>query len=361
MHNDDVKISVIMPVYNVEEYLPKAIESVLNQSFNNFELILVNDGSIDNSGEICDSYAKKDKRIKVIHQVNSGAHNARNNALKLASGKYVCFFDSDDYIDNNMLEDLYDLAKKYNSNLVISGFYINTYLTNDDYIVIDYIPFTSNNEDIEHFDNQNEFRKLAYKNFDRNMFYPPWNKLYKLSYLQERKITFPITYRDDFPFVLSVIKDINYVTYTKKQYYHFLRKRSDSETQKFVSNLYEKREEEHNEMLSLYEYWGLSNDRNSIEMISRRYIDRLIECMVNLFNLECKVSDTEKKQLIYQYINTNNFNNSIKIAKPNKIYLKIMYMILKTKNVKLCYMMAKFINYVKRNNLELFSKLKSNR
>ena len=361
MHNDDVKISIIMPAYNVEEYLPKAIESVLNQSLSDFELILVDDGSIDNSGDICDSYTKKDKRVKVIHQVNSGAHHARNNALKLASGEYVCFFDSDDYIDNNMLEDLYNLAKKYNSNLVISGFYINTYYTNDEYIVLDYIPFTSNNEKIEHFDNRNEFRKLVYKNFDRNMFYPPWNKLYKLSYLKENNISFPITYRDDFPFVLSVIKDIDKVTYTKNQYYHFLRKRSDSETQKYVSNLYEKREEEHNEMISLYKHWDLNNDINSIEMISRRYIDRLIECMVNLFNSECKISDNEKKQLINNYINTSNFNNSIKNAKPSKVYLKIMYMILKTKNINLCYIMSKFINYVKRKDLKLFSRLKSNR
>ena len=361
MQNNKVKISVIMPVYNVAEFLPKAINSVLDQSFKDFELFLVDDGSTDNSGRICDDFSKKNLRIKVLHQKNSGAHNARNNALNIATGEYVCFFDSDDYIDRNMLEDLYNLAIKYKSDLIISGFYINTYFNSNEYIVTNYVPYTSNGLDIENFTNAKDFRKNIYHNFDRNMFYPPWNKLYKLSYLKENNIKFPITYRDDFPFVLNVIKDINNVTYVKKQYYHFLRKRSDSETQKYVSNLYEKREEEHNEMISLFEYWGLQDDYNSIEMISRRYIDRIIECMVNLFNSECILTSEEKKELISKYINTKSFDISIKHARPKKFYLKIMYIVLKTKNVQLCYFLANIIYIIKKNNLKLFTILKKNR
>ena len=143
-----------MPVYNVEEYLPKAIESILNQTLGEFELFLVDDGSTDKSGSICDKYESFDKRVKVLHQNNSGAHNARNNALKLASGEYVCFFDSDDYIESNMLEDLYNLAVEYSSDIVISGFYINTYYKSNKYIVFDYIPATTNNLDIENFNNK---------------------------------------------------------------------------------------------------------------------------------------------------------------------------------------------------------------
>lgn len=361
MQKNNVKISVIMPVYNVEDYLKKAIDSILNQSLTDFELFLVDDGSIDNSGKICDEYANNDNRIKVLHQKNSGAHIARNNALKRAIGEYVCFFDSDDYIDVNMLSDLYTLAKNNDSDAVVSGFYINTYINNDQYIVLDYIPYTRNNVTIDNYHDKSEFRINAYKNFDKNMFYPPWNKLFKLSYLIEKNITFPITYRDDFPFVLDVIKDIQNIIITKKQYYHFIRKRSDSETQKFVKNLYEKREEEHLKMIELYKYWGLDNDKNSMEMISRRYIDRIIECMVNLFNKECDSNKVEKKQLITQYINTNNFNYCIKNAVPQKFYLKIMYLILKTKNISLCYIMAQFINYIKTKNIKMFSILKTNR
>ena len=213
----------------------------------------------------------------------------------------------------------------------------------------------------EIIDDENIFRKNAYKNFDKNMFYPPWNKLYNLSYIKENNLFFPITYRDDFPFVLNVIKDIAKVTFTKKQYYHFIRKRSDSETQKYFPNLYEKREEEHGEMISIYKYWGLDNDDNSKEMIARRYVDRIIECIVNLFNSECKLNKIEKKNEIFKYINSDFFNNSILIAKPQKLYLKIIYLVLNTKNITLCYIMGKTINYIKKKNVKLFSILKTNR
>ena len=358
MQNNEVKISIIMPVYNVKDYLTKAVDSILNQTFDDFELFLVDDGSTDGSSDICDELKLKDNRIIVIHQKNQGAHNARNNALKLAKGTYVCFFDSDDYIEKDMLRDLYDLANNYDSELVISGFYINTFYDNEHFIQLDYIP--NIDSDVKNY-NKIEFRKYAYKNFDKNMFYSPWNKLYKLSYLKKYNITFPITYRDDFPFVLSVIKDIENVTYTKKQYYNFIRKRSDSETQKYVATLYEKREEEHRYMLDLYSYWNLIDDYNSMEMISRRYIDRLIECMVNLFNKQCTLSNKEKVELIRTYLYNENVDKCLKLARPSKLYLKLMYIPLKIKNVHLLFMMAKFICFVKSKNIKLFSILKTNR
>ena len=93
------KLSIIVPVYNVEQYLDKCIKSILNQTFKDFELILVDDGSIDNSGEICDEYAKKDSRVKVIHKKNGGLAAARNTGLIIARGDYVGFVDSDDWIE----------------------------------------------------------------------------------------------------------------------------------------------------------------------------------------------------------------------------------------------------------------------
>ena len=101
------KISVIVPVYNVEKYLCECIDSILTQTFTDFELILVDDGSQDNSGKICDEYANKDHRITVIHQENQGQASARNNALAIAKGEWVHFVDSDDLIHPQMLEILY--------------------------------------------------------------------------------------------------------------------------------------------------------------------------------------------------------------------------------------------------------------
>ena len=126
----DIKISVIMPVYRVEEYVGKAIESILGQTFMDFEFLIVDDGTPDRSGEICDEYAKRDSRIQVIHKENGGAPSARNTAINLAQGKYVYFLDSDDWAEKTMLQDMYDMAEKYQAQLVVCGFYIDTYYGN---------------------------------------------------------------------------------------------------------------------------------------------------------------------------------------------------------------------------------------
>lgn len=97
-------ISVIVPVYNVEEYLPKCLESIIGQTYKRLEIILVDDGSTDNSGYICDSYARKDSRVIVIHQSNFGVSAARNEGIKIATGDYICFVDSDDWIEEDYFE-----------------------------------------------------------------------------------------------------------------------------------------------------------------------------------------------------------------------------------------------------------------
>ncbi len=116
-----VLISIIVPVYNVEKYLEECIDSILAQTYREFELILVDDGSPDHSGEICDRYASQDKRIRVLHQENQGISDARNHALAVARGQYVTFVDSDDYIAPDMLELLYHNMKKENAQISICG------------------------------------------------------------------------------------------------------------------------------------------------------------------------------------------------------------------------------------------------
>lgn len=112
-----IKISVIVPVYNVEQYIDKCIVSLLNQTLNSLEIILVDDGSPDNCPSICDEYALKDSRIKVIHKKNEGLGKARNSGLEVATGEYIAFLDSDDYVDITMYETLYEEA--LNNNLDI--------------------------------------------------------------------------------------------------------------------------------------------------------------------------------------------------------------------------------------------------
>lgn len=112
-------ISIIVPVYNTEKYLSRCIDSVINQTFTDFEVLLIDDGSTDNSGKICDEYAEKDSRIKVIHKENGGQAEARNLALDIAKGDYIAFVDSDDYISKYYLHILYDNIKKYDADISV--------------------------------------------------------------------------------------------------------------------------------------------------------------------------------------------------------------------------------------------------
>lgn len=115
------QISVIVPIYKIEKYLPKCVDSILTQSFSDFELILVNDGSPDSCPEICDSYAKKDPRVRVVHKKNGGLLSARKAGLKNARGKYVAFVDGDDWVDIYYLDILYKLAEANDADLVVTA------------------------------------------------------------------------------------------------------------------------------------------------------------------------------------------------------------------------------------------------
>lgn len=119
-----IKVSVIIPVYNTEKYLSQCLNSILNQTLKEIEIICVNDGSTDNSGKILEAYAKIDTRIRVIHKENEGSVCARNTGIEVALGKYVGFVDSDDWIEPEMYMKLYELAEKYNVDLVSSGYFL---------------------------------------------------------------------------------------------------------------------------------------------------------------------------------------------------------------------------------------------
>ena len=115
------KVSVIIPVYNVEKYLQRCVTSVTEQSYSNLEIILVDDGSVDKSGAICDDFAKKDKRIRVIHKENEGLGLTRNVGIKVATGNYICFIDSDDYIAREYIETIYSDLKKSSADVCYCG------------------------------------------------------------------------------------------------------------------------------------------------------------------------------------------------------------------------------------------------
>ncbi|WP_455630999.1 glycosyltransferase family 2 protein [Megamonas sp.] len=173
-------ISIIVPVYNVEKYLPKCIESITNQTYTDLEILLIDDGSTDNSGKICDNYAQKDKRIKVIHKKNGGPSLARNIGLDLFQGEYVSFIDSDDYIAPSMYNKMYHIFQKYTDVDIVSCNY-NHIINNKKPV-----PFFNLSKD-EHITDKNILieKIFQYQNYDMIIF----NKLYKRKIWQH--IRFP--------------------------------------------------------------------------------------------------------------------------------------------------------------------------
>lgn len=162
------KISIIIPVYNVEKYLRRCLNSIINQTYKDIEIILVDDGSTDNSGKICDEYKEKDNRIVVIHKENGGLSDARNAGIDIAKGKYIGFIDSDDFADIRMYEILYNNLKNTDSDLSIC----NLYQFSDEKEVYG----TEDNEKITIY-NKKEFFENMYN--DPLNFVVAWNKLYK--------------------------------------------------------------------------------------------------------------------------------------------------------------------------------------
>ena len=132
MNND--LISVIVPCYNVEKYLKKCVESIVNQSYQNLEIILVDDGATDGTPALCDELAKTDDRIKVLHKVNGGLSDARNAGFATASGKYVAFFDSDDWVEPDTIKIAYDKITANNSDLVVWG-YVADFVDGDERVL----------------------------------------------------------------------------------------------------------------------------------------------------------------------------------------------------------------------------------
>ena len=210
------KVSVIVPVYNVEKYLVKCLDSIINQTYKDIEIILVDDGSTDNSGKICDKYALKDERIYVIHNSNSGVSHARNCGINKAKGEYILFIDSDDFIDKNYVQELIGLTRKENYDLVMCSEYDYFIINNCIRIRKISLPLTG------------IFRYDYYKL--KNIIEPPYLKLYKRNIINKFNIRFKedISYCEDQIFNMEYFKHVNKYAFINKPLYYHIHEKNNS-------------------------------------------------------------------------------------------------------------------------------------
>lgn len=212
---NDKLVSIIVAVWNVEPYLRRCLDSLLAQTYSSLEIILVDDGSTDKSGDICDEYAAKDKRIKVIHKINGGASSARNQAIDIASGKWIWFVDADDYVENNALEVLIQMAETQTCDMVMAG-----------YTIVDEL------ERKKRLHMSDNTKLLSYQEGLLEMFAPKdypyqgyvWNKLFRASIIKENKLRFEedIHFNEDRLFVVNYLcKSMDNVAYTTQPIYNY--------------------------------------------------------------------------------------------------------------------------------------------
>ena len=182
------EVSMIVPVYQVEKYIAQCIESILNQTFKDFELILIDDGSKDQSGSICDLYAAKDDRILVIHTENRGAAAARNVGLEHASGRYITFLDGDDYLDEHMIARMYEEIEHSEYDMVVCDF-LNLLPDEEDNFIVHLQEETVNGRNVlEHLKNERNY----------GLWTIVWNKIYKREVLENLRFPDGKYFEDEF-------------------------------------------------------------------------------------------------------------------------------------------------------------------
>ena len=222
-------ISVIVPIYNVEKYLPKCIDSIINQTYKNIEIILIDDGSTDSCGLICDKYKKIDNRIVVIHSDNNGLSSARNKGLDIAKGNYISFVDSDDYLETDMFLKLKNNMERNNSEISICNVY---YVKDDNREIVNKI--SSNKEYV--FDNKEKF-KCIQNEFGSIIVYA-WNKLYKRNIFDNIRYPEGRIYEDSY-ILCDILDKANKISFTLKPLYNYVY-RENSIVNSFSINHFDK-------------------------------------------------------------------------------------------------------------------------
>lgn len=312
------KVSIIVPIYNVEKYLIKCVDSLIHQTLKEIEIILVDDGSPDNCPKICDDYAKKDTRIKVIHKQNAGVSAARNTGIEVATADWLAFVDADDWVEEDMFEEAYKRTKNGDVDMVLFNFYSN-YEKNE--IVNKKIP----QEDfITEDKNIIEQLKLAVLH---PMFGPygtqfacmaaPWNKIFKASIIKQNDIKFPIEVKgifDDGLFNLYYYEYVKKIDFFNKPLYHY-RRLSTSIVNKFKPNKLEVNQAIFNKIKEYVE------KHNENQLLKSAYDSRVVMYLyitINtyFFNENNPKGLKEKIKDLKETMNTEPYKTAMKKVNP---------------------------------------------
>lgn len=247
--NENFLITIIVPVYKVEKYIVQCIDSILGQTYTNFELILVDDGSPDRSGVICDEYAERDSRVRVLHQQNAGPSRCRNRGIELANGKYLCFIDSDDWVDADYLISMVRELKE-DVDLVVSGLILEK--KERSVIQCEHNDFTMKDK--------SAFHVLIVK----RLLLGPCQKMFKTSIIKKYHLTFPenICYGEDRLFNYSYLYHVNSIITVNSATYHYRIHEKGSLASNVYPNMFELEYTQWRALYRLYKDRDLLTERS---------------------------------------------------------------------------------------------------
>lgn len=336
------KVSIITSVFNTKSYLSKSIESILNQSYVDFEYIIIDNGSTDESSNIIKKYADSDSRIVFIkNDVNHSLSYARNQGLNIAKGKYIYFIDSDDYVDTNMLGETILIMEESNCDLLTFG-WVMEYSLKSKKISIPVEP------NYACFDNKEDFRQNCMNYLKQSTLSVPWNKIYKRELIEKYNIRFIETKLEDHHFNMDYIKNINSAIFLSNHYYHYLRSRSDSELNYvYQFDLFNKKKEHFLHTKNVIEYWGI-DDKKIHNILYSYFNERLIQCIQEIISNK-RFSNKEKKEKIRFILNDEEVKKSLKLGKSESFLMRLLLIPIKLNIIWLIVLEARIITFYKKH------------
>lgn len=325
------KISVIVPVYNSEKVIKRCVDSILKQTYSDFELILINDGSKDKSIDILKDYEKKDLRIRVIDNENNGVSETRNIGINEAKGDYIQFVDSDDYIDENMLKESLEQLEKNSVDIIMNGIYLDIEkngIVNSSTQTYEY-KFANNNSEIV----ENVLTRLGGTYINS-----PINKLYKLSIIKENNIYMnkEIDLGEDLLFNLEYLKHCNSIIFDNKCYYHYCMRAEENLTAKYRDNKLDLMKILYDKCMEFLDKYEAGYEK--IRELNSIYIKWMYSSFIDLHNKSCPYNYRDKIKFIKKYIDedkeivVNSTSNGLvfNILRWSLKYPKIVFIISKT-------------------------------
>lgn len=349
-----VKVSVIVPAYNCEKIIGDTIKSVLTQRLTEIEVIILNDGSTDNTLGVIEALTASDKRVKVISLINGGPAKARNVGINHAIGEYICFLDSDDLIAPDMLIEMYDKSTENQLDVCACGYQMETVVNDRTSVKTFKFPeFIATNKD--------SFRDKLMPLIKAHMMYVVWNKLFRRMFILENQIRFTdFLSGEDRLFNIQTFKHIERFAFVDKAYYRYFMRGKGSLANKYISNRFEATLKAHLDLILAYKSMELFNSKNK-KYIEFVFIKGVMACFSQMFLPACPLNKAEKLNYIKTTIDLHWVTEAVQSHDEEFLYSKYINRALRKGNVKSIYNIAKFIHVMQTKFNNAYQRIKHNR